>query len=143
MASVLRRKTSRRLIVATLGLCAISAQAFAQVRLFSPAAPVAGARANEIAGTSAAKVRQTITLDTAAMRAMTPGDAAIVTTPAGIEYALIHDRTETGFAGGKIWVGHLRDFPGDRPVIISTYDGRVSGSIDVPGSKLRLEGAEQ
>lgn len=74
---------------------------------------------------------------------MRTGDDAAVATPNGSVYLATYDHTEAGYNGGRVWVGHLRGYGHDYPVLISSYAGEVNGSIATPGGTLRLQGAEQ
>ena len=134
-------------IIATVGFLAIAASipALAQIRMFAPTKASAGASspaAPQTASVVQGKAARFVTIDTTALASMRTGDAAIITTPGDVDFAVTYDRTDIGYGGGRVWVGHLTDLGRDYPVIISTFQGRVNGDITLPGNKLRLEGTE-
>jgi|GEM_PF-6240606 len=138
--------SNRYFAIAGLAMGFVASTAGAQTHLFMPATTQAAATATTSQAGHAQYMRpgvqRVVALDTAGMRAMKIGDQAIVTSPAGIDYVVTYDRTETGYGGGKVWVGHLRDFGRDNPVFISTFRGAVSGNVETPAGKLRLSGSE-
>ena len=87
-----------------------------------------------------AGAHQTVALQTAAMFAMRAGQAATIETPSGAAYALTYERTETGYGGGKTWVGYLTQYGKNYPVLISVYRDRVNGTLATPMGKHRLLG---
>jgi len=74
---------------------------------------------------------------------MRAGDEATIELPSGTRYSVTYDHTESAYAGGEVWVGYVRGYGKDYPVLISTYAGAVNGSIVTPSGKLRLQGTEQ
>jgi len=136
------------LIVSTCLHCVWQASALAQghpprdaVELFRDAdADKASRGIDTAAATGATRI---IALDTGAMAAMQGGDKARIVTPSGTAYTLTYERTEAGYDGGKVWVGYLTDFGKSYPVLISTYRGKVDGTIATPQGKHRLRGDVQ
>lgn len=136
---------SSRLItlLTALGLLAASG-ASAQTTLLHPAEDNAAAGTQVQTSPAFPKVaRQWVSLDAVSINRMRAGDEAVLVTPSGTAHSLVYDRTEAGYGGGRVWIGHVRGFGHDYPVLISTYEGRVNGSIATPGGQLRLEGTEQ
>ena len=74
---------------------------------------------------------------------MRVGDEATFELPSGTRYSVAYDHTESAYGGGKVWVGYVRGYGKDYPVLISTYAGAVNGSLITPSGKLRLQGTEQ
>ncbi|MBN8888286.1 MAG: hypothetical protein J0I77_21415 [Rudaea sp.] len=118
-----------------------AANATAQVDVFHPVAAVTGAQAQAISPTRV-QTQRLVATNTASLQAMHAGDEAAIETPGGTSYVLTYERTETGYGGGKVWIGYVRGHGKDYPVLISTYAGQVDGSIATPGGKLRLRGSE-
>ncbi len=138
-------------LIVAIGLLALAASsaATAQVRLFLPPGTPNGSQApaSQTVDTQANgaqnNAQRTFAIDSAGMSSMQAGDAAIVTTPDGQDEIVIFDRTEIGYGGGKVWVGHSRDLGLGHPVIISTFNGAVSGSVELNGRQLLLHGDVQ
>ncbi len=74
---------------------------------------------------------------------MRAGDEATLELPNGIRYAVTYDHTDAAYGGGEVWVGYVRGYGKDYPVLISTYAGAVNGSFVTPNGKLRLQGSER
>ena len=74
---------------------------------------------------------------------MRTGDDAAVAAPSGGVYLATYDHTEASYKGGRVWVGHLRGYGHDYPVLFSSYAGEVNGSIATPDGTLLLQGTEQ
>lgn len=131
-----------RALWAAFSLIAAS-NAAAQVRLLHPADnnAAAAAQATSPSQSPLGPAHRVVALD-AAMYTMHAGDEAAVEAPNGVTYVLTYSRTETGFGGGSVWVGHVRGYGTDYPALISTYAGQVNGSIATPDGKLRLQGTE-
>ncbi len=117
--------------------------AFAQIDLVQPAKVGAGGQGVAATGAAPARAQLVVSLNTTGMRDMAQGDTARILTPSGTSYRITYQLTEIGFGGGEVWVGYLTDFGNQYPVIISTYQGQVSGTINTPGGKHRLAGATQ
>ena len=84
-----------------------------------------------------------VALDKAVMNATRKGDILSVTAPNGETYSVTFDHTDAAFGGGTVWVGYLSDLGDNYPVVISTYEGQVSGSLDTFWGQLRLRGSEE
>lgn len=118
-----------------------TANATAQVDVFHPVAAATGAQAQAVSP-ARVQTQRLVATNTASLQAMRAGDEAAIETPGGTSYVLTYERTETGYGGGKVWIGYVRGHGKDYPVLISSYAGQVDGSIATPGGKLRLRGSE-
>jgi len=124
-------------------LLAFAASASAAPPLFNPVAPTPANHAAVAAAGTFDYARRLVALDTTAMQAARKGDVLSIAAPSGEVYAVTYERTDDVYAGGQVWVGHLDDIGRSYPVVISTYEGQVSGSISTSWGTLRLHGAEQ
>jgi len=137
------RRDLQRSLFGTALLIAFAASASAAPALLNPVAPTP---ANQVAIAAAEPLnyaQRLVALDTTAMHAARKGDVLSVAGPSGEVYAVTYERTDDVYAGGTVWVGHLDDIGHNYPVVISTYEGHVSGSISTPWGMLRLRGTEQ
>jgi hypothetical protein len=103
----------------------------------TPSAPPTS-RASHSVNSSA---QRSVALDAVAFNSMQPGDEASISAPDNVDYTVVFERAASGYGGGKVWVGYLRDFGKHYPVLISLYADRVDGSIATPAGKLRLHGS--
>jgi hypothetical protein len=133
----------RHPLFATGLLLAFVTGASAAPPLFNPVAPTPANHAAVAAAGTFDYARRLVALDTTAMQAARKGDVLSIAAPSGEVYAVTYERTDDVYAGGQVWIGHLDDIGHSYPVVISTYEGRVSGSISTPWGTLRLHGAEQ
>src|SRR5580765_1014876 len=133
----------RHPLFATGLLLAFVTGASAAPPLFNPVAPTPANHAAVAAAGTFDYARRLVALDTTAMQAARKGDVLSIAAPSGEVYAVTYERTDDVYAGGEVWIGHLDDIGHSYPVVISTYEGRVSGSISTPWGTLRLHGAEQ
>lgn len=130
--------TFSRALWAGVALLAASS-ATAQINLFRP---VDDSSLNA-SSTAQTRVQRHVALDSSVLSAMHPGDQAKIDVPSGASYLLTYDHTDIGYGGGSVWVGYVRGYGKDYPVLISTYAGQVNGSLATPDGKLRLQGSEQ
>jgi len=68
------------------------------------------------------------------------GDVVSIQTVNGSQYTVVYARTERGFDNGEVWIGYLQGYGTAYPVIISTYRGEISGTINTPQGRHRLKG---
>lgn len=88
------------------------------------------------------RVQRPVAVDSAVLHAMRAGDDAIIESPSGNAYAVTYDHIEHAYGGGEVWVGYVRGYGKDYPVLISLYSGEVNGNMLTPSGKLRLQGTE-
>ncbi|MEP6940348.1 MAG: M12 family metallo-peptidase [Rudaea sp.] len=136
----------RAIVGLSLGLA--GGLASAQTSLFVPVQPADAARSSTSAGTTqtlpgVGKSQRLVAINATAMQAMSAGDEVLIVAPNDASYTAIYDRTEAAYGGGKVWVGHLANYTDEYAVILSTFEGEVSGIIHVPGGKLRLDGPQK
>ncbi|WP_347261606.1 reprolysin-like metallopeptidase [Rudaea sp.] len=138
------RNNLRRSLRAAALLLAVAGSAHASPpALFNPVAPSPARLPAASAAAPLNHAQRLVALDTAAMDIARKGDVFSIAAPSGVAYDVTYDRTDAAYAGGQVWVGHLSEFGRDYPVIISTYEGQVDGSIATSWGMLRLRGARQ
>jgi hypothetical protein len=148
LAQRTRLRVRKALGYAAFFLLWASSSAFAQQGIFRSASDQP--RSSAISSTTTGGVnalpdraQRFVAVDTDLMARMHAGDETSVITPGDGVYAVVFERAEVGFGGGTIWIGHLREFGKNYPVLISVYQGFVSGSITTPGGQLRLHGPQE